>query len=59
MRFVRCRVFGKADVAVDTEDDVLCWKFRDGRIGFDDFGGECFDIGGPVFEGAAVLAVVG
>jgi hypothetical protein len=56
---VRRGIVAEADVAVDAEVDVFEGQLGDGRVGGDDLVGEGGDVRLPVFEGAAVLGVVG
>jgi hypothetical protein len=56
---VRRGVVAEANVAVDAEVDVFEGQLGDGWVGRDDLVGEGGDVGLPVFEGAAVLSVVG
>jgi len=52
-------IVAEPDIPVDAEVDVLEGELRDGWVELDDLLGHAGDVRLPVFEGAAVLAVVG
>lgn len=53
------RIVGEANITVDTKVDVLEGQLGNRRVRRDDLVGEGCHVRLPVFEGAAVLGVVG